>query len=1077
MFSFKKIILILVFGLCFFSLNSYYYGKNKIQQEKINWSLIESRHFDVYFVSGHEEFGKLVVLMAENAYYHLNQFFRHPILNRIPIIVYSSKQDFQSTNIIYPLLTEGIGGFTETLRNRVSLPFDGSYKKFEEILIHELVHAYINDIEGAFFRDPFLRSLSSNLPFWFSEGLPEYLALKGNDISNQKFIIDMIINDQLRDMEFLGGFFAYRLGESLLVWIAEEWSDTKVTEYFYNIRTYPDIHNATKVTFGFDFTELQNKFRLYVKRKYSHMLNDTNVPWEIATRHTIAKETHAYQNIFPRFSPNGNDFIFFSSHKARTSILKGSTYKLNNDKVVLIGERTARFEEFHFDRNNIVWLSNYGISAQSDISNANSLKDNGTNTAEQNNQTIAFVAKTAFADVIYFYDVERKRVVSEFSFPEFDSIYEIDVSPCNNFIAITAQKENKCDLYIYNISTNELKQLTDDFYFAYSPAWSSDGQNIAFVSERYIGPLINNDNESIDSTHLFGKMAKNIYYCNVHTGDFFQITHDTYDNYHPKWINDAQIAFITDKSGISHINIIDINENTRATVTNMLSGIHSFDYSNVNETLIFSVYFENAFDIYSLLKPFQKLDFYDYKTNTIIKFIDDFHSVFNTDRYQYYGRDFEAEENLRNQVNTGRQRRNRSRQERPSESVPEPIQSLSDDSDTINEPFSPASEPQSLQEGKDNDLDIILSKFFPLAYQVDLRPDTLNFKTPVIKKYKPRFQIDNFWGGFAYSPSYGSVGMLQLGLSDIMGDHGIGVSMDFNGAIEESNIVFNYMYLPHRLDYGFAVYNFVDYVLYRDRSVTPTKYFENREYQTGVYFTTRYPLSRFFRLELDHQVYRYRSEWHEWESTFGSWQKITSVSDYIYVPQFGYVFDNALYGSTGPMAGSKLSSFIRHGFSQKNNSFTTVYNDLRHYNLFANRYALAQRLVFGFSEGQNPERFSLTGLNGIRGFDDRSLRGNRKAMTSVELRYPFVDILRMSFPLPMTITNIRGSLFTDFGSVWSSEDFRGMKDGKLEDLKMGFGFGPRLNLGFFVLSFDIAWTTDFMKHSKPSFYFSLYEDF
>jgi hypothetical protein len=66
----------------------------------------------------------------------------------------------------------------------------------------------------------------------------------------------------------------------------------------------------------------------------------------------------------------------------------------------------------------------------------------------------------------------------------------------------------------------------------------------------------------------------------------------------------------------------------------------------------------------------------------------------------------------------------------------------------------------------------------------------------------------------------------------------------------------------------------------------------------------------------------------------------------------------------------------------------------------------------------------------------------------------------------------------DAGAVWDKDDkFRGSVDGRLEDLKLGYGFGPRLNLGYFVLKLDIAWLTDLSNISKPQVYLSLSEDF
>jgi outer membrane translocation and assembly module TamA len=68
------------------------------------------------------------------------------------------------------------------------------------------------------------------------------------------------------------------------------------------------------------------------------------------------------------------------------------------------------------------------------------------------------------------------------------------------------------------------------------------------------------------------------------------------------------------------------------------------------------------------------------------------------------------------------------------------------------------------------------------------------------------------------------------------------------------------------------------------------------------------------------------------------------------------------------------------------------------------------------------------------------------------------------------------------GSAW--EDTKAFKGGTteggphLKDLKTGFGFGMRANLGIFVLRFDTAWKTDFdMVSPKPKTYFSLGAEF
>jgi len=115
--------------------------------------------------------------------------------------------------------------------------------------------------------------------------------------------------------------------------------------------------------------------------------------------------------------------------------------------------------------------------------------------------------------------------------------------------------------------------------------------------------------------------------------------------------------------------------------------------------------------------------------------------------------------------------------------------------------------------------------------------------------------------------------------------------------------------------------------------------------------------------------------------------------------------------------------------------------------------------------------------NGVRGLTE-DYEGRNKFLVSAELRYPFIDNLQMSFPFPMYFYQIRGSAFIDAGSIWDdNEDLKLVTDGKLEGLKLSVGFGPRLNLGYFVVKFDITWNTDLENFSKPTYFVSLTPDF
>jgi len=66
------------------------FGQNKVNVTPQAWAELKSMHCDIYFPKGEEEFGKTAALMAEDIYYYLKDDLKYPILNRFPIIFYST---------------------------------------------------------------------------------------------------------------------------------------------------------------------------------------------------------------------------------------------------------------------------------------------------------------------------------------------------------------------------------------------------------------------------------------------------------------------------------------------------------------------------------------------------------------------------------------------------------------------------------------------------------------------------------------------------------------------------------------------------------------------------------------------------------------------------------------------------------------------------------------------------------------------------------------------------------------------------------------------------------------------------
>lgn len=1009
----NKLTWILLFVIFFSIVEAYTYGKNKIQPEVLYWSRIETLHFDIYYNEGDDEFGKMAALMAEEAYYKIKEDLKKPLFNRIPIIFYKSHQEFATTNIIYPLLNEGVGGFTELRRNRVAIPFAGSYKKMEETLIHELTHAYINELNKV--RSKFLNF--SGLPFWFSEGFPEFISVGGTDYYNNMFVIDLVMNDGVFFLDGIGGYFAYRLGESFLVYLSEEYGRQSVIDYFYAIRFSSTADAASQKIYNLNFRELQMRWRNNLKRKYLPYITEYEIPYEVYTRKTDHSKDGSFRNYAPRISPDGNSFLYFSNKHLTNDIWKDSILGLKQREKVVKAEMTGKFEEFHFQKNNLSWFPD--------------------------NKRFAFVSKTSSYDRLYVMDSHSKDIVYTFDFPDFEAIFEIDISHDGSRITFAGQKNNRNDIYIFDIETESVSQLTADLYYDSAPRWSPDDSKIVFASERTV---VKED----ELKSVLSSLVTNIYYYDLEEEVFYQVTDDGFSNYSPFWSGEGdKILMTSERSFAINIELIDIISGERAKVTNSLAGNFTGDISSDNEYLVFSCYFNGGWDIFLKDKPLQNLEYFTYQQPSSVELQADFFEKFDFDRYKFYGR-----------------KKRKFVKESPT---------IKDDLLTID--LRNPSWEDSLQQ-KTNE-------------EIDQKPQTEHI--PKIFPYKTKFSLDMLWGGMAYSPSGGTYAQLQLSFSDLMGNHGIGVNMGISGELDNSNFIFNYVYLARRIDYGIGLFYLNDEVIYQlyysDPSIN-SDYFREREREYGFYTITRYPFNKFWRVDLENIFYRneVRRDW--WDGFEGEWieeflpegfQEASGLKEKydenVWAPQLSLVHDNAIFGSVGPVSGWRGILILNRNFSTEN-SFSVLITDLRKYLFFEKRYSLAFRLFSGVVLGETDNRFDMDYYNGIRGFDDDDLQGTKKAIGSIELRFPFIDNLNFAFPVPLMFYNLRGSAFIDAGAVWeNNEDFVGMKDDVLQDIKVGLGFGPRFNLGYFVLKFDIAWNTDWANFSKPSYYLSLSPDF
>jgi hypothetical protein len=309
-------------------------------------------------------------------------------------------------------------------------------------------------------------------------------------------------------------------------------------------------------------------------------------------------------------------------------------------------------------------------------------------------------------------------------------------------------------------------------------------------------------------------------------------------------------------------------------------------------------------------------------------------------------------------------------------------------------------------------------------------------------QYEREYTLDYAQSQVTTDPVYGTRGGAVFSLSDLFGDdnyffllyNSAEVQSDF---LKSFNVVIQRLNLSERANYGYGIFHFSG----RRYDIRESEeYFFERSY--GGFFQMHFPLSKFQRIEAgismansDKQIIEGFIE-----------RKALLVSNTL-----SYVHDNSLWGPSGPLDG--IRALLLLGFTgdirYSNVNYFTLIADYRHYLRMSLRSALAFRSAFFYNEGKEARRYFMGGSWDLRGWPRWSIRGEKMWISSLEYRFPLVDMLQVKLPfINLGFFNIRGAAFLDAGSAWDDE---------YQTTLGSLGAGVRFNLfNVIVLRYDIG---------------------
>ncbi|RKX30069.1 MAG: hypothetical protein DRP47_00065 [Candidatus Zixiibacteriota bacterium] len=1099
----KKLVLIIliasVFSPSLILAQDVAFGKNKVRYKDFDWSYLQTRHFDIHFYDEAYPTAKFATAVLESSYVEISKELNYLIQRRIPVFIYNSHNDFQQTNIIPSLIPEGTGGFTEVFKNRIVVPFSGSYEDFRHVLHHELTHAVTFDmLYGKALSSLVSRQRLFSMPLWLAEGYAEYSSRHGWDSWSDMVVRDATINGYLAPPWALGGYLAYKEGQAMIKYIADKYGEEKLGDIFRNGKIHLTMNRTLKETIGVNEEEFWKEFSKEMKRRYWPDIAIRKDPEEIAKQLTKARKDGSYYNEKPAFSPEGDRIAIFTDKSDYTEIVLISAADGKVVDHIVKAQRSSDLESLHSYVSGISW--------------------------SPDGKKIAFVTKSGGKEAIFLYDFSKGKVTYKKRL-DYYNILAPAWSPDGEKIAFSALEGNKRDLFLYHINKDQVEQLTDDRYDDIDPSWLPESNQLIFSSDRPHSRNLKidiNQHLYVDSGAFMPGDFEYGYY-NLFRIDLINLAVTELDvgpgqNKAPAVSPDGRkVAFISNRNGIDNLYVAFLDSTRYFAVTDIISGVKSLSWSPNGKAIAFSAFNKGAFDIFMLkdiapvgddgiltLTDFM-LGKYDLlrtqhghkvlvahklemdstvNGNVAVEWAGDY-EAYTVDSTTWTAIDSSAIDSVTPGADTTSVAADSNLVDKTgirngefvfiNQSASDPLESIMIDiNDTTGHSREGSTEPASF----------------------DSIPLPLPSGEYIIKKYETKFTSDYAGGGFAYDTFFGLQGQSYFVFSDYLGNNQIYIATDLVNTIDQSYIQAYYFYNRHRTNVGFGLFHSKNF--YLDNS---DHLFSDRFY--GVQAFANRPFSTFSRLQLGVSQYFIDREYHDFDDDRENRNSKVTTGE------LAYVTDNIIWGLTGPVNGRRAKVSLQYGinlFESDDIEFQSIDVDYRKYWHFKKTFSMAFRVAGGASFGNTPKQYFLGGTTNwignrtldakvydvknlyfadvvtpLRGTPYYELSGNRFGLVNWEFRFPMVEYFVMRFPLSLVIANVGGAVFTDIGAAWADNNFKGgtsEEGSRLKDIKTGFGFGMRANLGFILLRYDLAWSTDFRNVSdKPTYSFSFGADF
>lgn len=531
----KILILLFILGNAF-TIYGQGFGRNKPKYKKFDFEVYETPHYNIYHYFENGDVVENLALQSERWYNYISEIMDDTIAFKNPIVFFADHGDFQQTNTISGTVGVTTGGVTEAFKNRVTLPITLSNQKTNQVLGHELVHAFQYDliING----DSTNLQNMSNLPLFMVEGMAEYISRGSVDPFTSMWMRDNIMHKGVPSIKDLTGYeyFPYRYGQAFWSVMSARYGDEVMPVFLRTTAKY-GLTNAVKYLFGMTVDSLSQIWQNDLKNHFDPYLFSDHI--QPVGKKLLDDDNAGKLNLSPSLSPNGRYVIFLSEKGIFTTEL----YLADARTGKVMKKIASTLKDGHIDH-------------------IDAFESSGTWSPDS--KRFAFVGYSKGRSKIYIKNAENAKDEESFFVEGVEGVGSPAWSPDGKTIVVSGLKDGQVDLFQINVKTKKVTQLTNDIYAEMLPDWHPSGQRLVFAT----------DEVSMRARPNMGPWHSSLAELDFETGEtrHYHIFPNT-NNFNPVYDELGQIWFVSDRDGYRNLYTYVPEKDSLFQQTELITGI------------------------------------------------------------------------------------------------------------------------------------------------------------------------------------------------------------------------------------------------------------------------------------------------------------------------------------------------------------------------------------------------------------------------------------------------------------------------------------------------------------------------